>query len=353
VQVAPSNRLRELDALRGIAVMLVVLVHFTLENDQAKPIFKLGVTGVDLFFMISGFVILLTLEKTKNWQDFIVSRFSRIYPAYWASVSLTAVATILMNVLNNQSWVDLPIKYLANMTMFQNYFKIDDLDEAYWTLQVEVLFYLFMMIVFVSKKLKKIEIISCFALIPVIGYHLLLNTKFHVLHMRLENYLSLLGHFPLFFAGILFYKMKFEQVTRTRYVLMILCLIIQYILFFDSGTGHYRISQLEYGSMLIIYFTLFVLYVKDKLNFVVNPLTLFLGDISYNLYLLNNFLGVEFITPLLVKYAKLNFWVASFGVALPVILVVAILTNRYVEKPAMNYIRLKYKRRSGGLSLDK
>jgi peptidoglycan/LPS O-acetylase OafA/YrhL len=105
--------------------------------------------------------------------------------------------------------------------------------------------------------------------------------------------------------------------------------------------------------MLIVYFTLFILYVKDKLSFVVNPLTLFLGDISYNLYLLNNFLGVEFITPLLVKYAKFNFWVASFGVALPVVLVVAILTNKYVEKPAMNYIRLKYKGRSGGLSPDK
>ena len=338
-----SNRLQELDALRGIAVMLVVLLHFTGADGQYKNIFKLGVTGVDLFFVISGFVILLTLEKTKNWQDFIVGRFSRLYPVYWLTVTVTAILMLVTNFVGTQPTIIMPIKYLANMTMFQNYFKINDLDDTFWTLKVEMVFYFFMLVIFLSKNLKKIEVISCVALLPVIGYHLLLNTKFHVLHMRLNNYLPLLSHFPLFFAGILFYKMKFDQINWTRYLLIISCFILQYILFFDGGRSHYIISQSEYGLMLAIYFTLFILYTSNCLSFIVNRVTLFLGSISYSLYLLHNFIGDKIIITRLIKYTHTNIWVASFAIALPIVLIISTLSNKYVEKPTMDYIRKKYR----------
>jgi peptidoglycan/LPS O-acetylase OafA/YrhL len=344
-----SKRLQELDALRGIAVILVVIFHITMENKQPKGILALGVTGVDLFFVISGFVILLTLEKTQSWQDFIVSRFSRLYPVYWFSVTIIAILMLVTNFVDTQPSIGMPIKYLANMTMFQNYFKINDLDGVFWTLKVEMVFYLFMLVIFMSKNIRNIEIISCIALLPVIGYHLLLNTKFHVLHMRLENHLPLLGHFPMFFAGILFYKMKFEKINWYRYLLIVLCFIIQYILFFDGGRSYYFISQPEYGLMLTVYFTLFILYGVNRLSFIVNRVTLFLGNISYSLYLLHGFIGSEVVIPGLMKYAHLNIWVASIVVTLPILLIIATLTNKYIEKPAMNYIRKKY-RESNSLS---
>lgn len=338
-----SNRRQELNALRGIAVILVVLLHFTSADGQSKNIFKLGVTGVDLFFVISGFVILLTLEKTKNWQDFMVGRFSRLYPVCWLTVTVTAILMLVTNFVDTQPTIGMPIKYLANMTMFQNYFKINDLDDTFWTLKVEMVFYFFMLVIFLSKNLKRIETISCVALLPVIGYHLLLNTKFHVVHMRLDNYLPLLSHFPLFFAGILFYKMKFDQINWTRYLLIISYFILQYILFFDGGRSHYIISQPEYGLMLTIYFTLFILYTNNRLSFIVNRVTLFLGSISYSLYLMHSFIGDGIIIPRLIKYTYINIWIASFGIALPIVLIIATLTNRYIEKPAMDYIRKKYR----------
>jgi peptidoglycan/LPS O-acetylase OafA/YrhL len=345
-----SNRLQELDALRGIAVFLVVCLHLTIENNQAKNIFKFGVTGVDLFFIISGFVILLTLEKTKTWQDFIVSRFSRLYPVYWISVTLTATLIFITNILTTQRNNELMAKYLANMTMFQSYLKAPHLDDVYWTLQVEMLFYLFMLAIFLSKNLPRVEVISCFALIAVIGYHLLLNTSLQSLHGKLGYYLPILNHFPLFFAGILFYKVKFDKLTFIRYSLIILCFVLQYVLFFDGGTANYRITQTEYGLALIIYATCFTLYVNNYLSFIVNRLTLFLGSISYSLYLLHNFIGKEFIIPELIRYTNCNFWVASFGVALPTTLVISVMINKYIEKPAMNYIRTKYKKKEGVFS---
>jgi peptidoglycan/LPS O-acetylase OafA/YrhL len=344
---AVPKRLQELDAMRGIAVILVVVLHLTTENGQAKNIFSLGATGVDLFFIISGFVILLTLEKTKNWQDFIVSRFARLYPAYWISVLSVTTLMVFTNIICDRSSTGLLVKFLANMTMLQTYFKVRHLDGTYWTLQVEMLFYLFMLLVFLTNSLKRVEAISCMAMLPIMGYHLLLNTKFHDLQLTLSNYLPLLNHFPLFFAGILFYKMKFDRVSPQRYLLVIGCFILQYILFFDGGFSRYYVSQSEYGFMLIIYFNLFLFYLTNRLNFIVNRVTLFLGSISYSLYLFHSYLGSEFLIPGLVEYANFNFWLAALGVALPMSLIIATLVNRYIEKPIMQYIRIQYKKKMG------
>jgi peptidoglycan/LPS O-acetylase OafA/YrhL len=262
-------------------------------------------------------------------------------------VTLTAILIFITDILTTQPHNGLIIKYLANMTMFQYYVKARHLDGVYWTLQVEMLFYFFMLAIFLSKNLPRVEVISCFVLIAVIGYHLLLNTSLQSLHGKLAYYLPLLNHFPLFFAGILFYKIKFDRLTSIRYLLIILCFVLQYILFFDGGTAQYYIIQMEYGLALIIYATCFILYNNNYLNFIVNRLTLFLGSVSYSLYLLHNFIGREFIIPQLIRYTHCNFWVASLGVALPTVLAISILTNKYIEKPAMSYIRTKYKKKEG------
>ena len=89
-------RIAELDALRGIAVLSVILYHYTSRyNDlyQHKSTyllnFTLGRLGVQLFFIISGFVIFMTLERCSNIKQFIIKRMSRLYPAYIVSVTLT------------------------------------------------------------------------------------------------------------------------------------------------------------------------------------------------------------------------------------------------------------------------
>lgn len=77
-QAPKRGRILELDALRGIAVVIVLIFHLTLYRKETEYGFKLGVTGVDLFFLISGFVIFLTLQQSNNWKNFIFNRFSRL-----------------------------------------------------------------------------------------------------------------------------------------------------------------------------------------------------------------------------------------------------------------------------------
>ncbi len=131
------NRLLELDALRGIACILVVFFHFNVNQPAAWHWVNLGVGGVDLFFMISGFVIFYSLEKNHNAVDFFVARFSRLYPAYWVAVSITSALVLL-----NGGTIHLH-DFLVNLTMLQGYFGVEDIDGAYWTLGIELLFLFF------------------------------------------------------------------------------------------------------------------------------------------------------------------------------------------------------------------
>ena len=94
-----NKRITELDALRGFAAACVVIYHFTHRyNDMFQHSFHVphwlhyGNLGVQLFFIISGFVIFLTLNRTQKATDFIVSRLSRLYPAYWVAIALTFTA---------------------------------------------------------------------------------------------------------------------------------------------------------------------------------------------------------------------------------------------------------------------
>lgn len=347
-----NKRLLELDSLRGIAALFVVFFHFTLYREEANLGFRFGVTGVDLFFIISGFVIFLTLEKTRTWQDFAVSRFSRLYPAYWVCVSLTTVVMLVAQTFNFE-----PIQhhfsknpapgipeYLANMSMFQYYFRVWDIDGPYWTLLIEMLFYFLMAGLFIFRQLKRIEWIGSAMLAVIAVYSTVLNAYVPFAHKLVALGIPLINYFPLFFAGILFYRQKFERQTAVRYVLLALCLLVQASLFDDGVRSNGYISQLEYLLVLVVYFGTFTLYANNRLGFIVNKVTIYLGSISYSLYLIHQFISLTIIIPVLMRVYHVNFWVAAFLIDLPILLVLATLIQRFVEKPAMNLIRREYKR---------
>ena len=84
-----AKRLTNLDGLRGLAALAVLLYHYTSifprfwpEAEPTGFLVDFGGFGVHLFFIISGFVILMTLEKRGASRDFIIYRFIRLYPRY-------------------------------------------------------------------------------------------------------------------------------------------------------------------------------------------------------------------------------------------------------------------------------
>src|ERR1035438_10267273 len=114
----------------------------------------------------------MTIEKCATWKEFVVRRISRLYPAYWVCVVITTLLIYITTTIgfNPFKEADLLKKFLVNLTMLQYFFHFRSIDSPYWTLSVEIMFYFLMLLLFITKTLKKIEIIGVILLILVFLY---------------------------------------------------------------------------------------------------------------------------------------------------------------------------------------
>lgn len=334
-----KQRLATLDTFRGIAALAVVLFHLTLHQEEAPVHFSWGVTGVDLFFIISGFVIYMTLNKTTKAIDFVVARFSRLYPVYWTAVTLTAIWMFIGKQLNYSdiSWAE----YLVNMTMFQHYFGVRDLDESYWTLIVEMLFYGLMLLAFLFNKIKNLEWYGFALVILQALVHTWLSVSSPGVYDSIRSGFPLINHFQLFWAGILYYKIYTEGYKPLRVVGIVVAYLLTLFLFEKTGRSNLFLSQAEYITVITIYFGVFFLFVSQRLEWINNRVTLFLGTISYSLYVIHHYFMNGVVTLLRDKLGW-QFMPAAF-VALTGALVLAVGITYLVEKPALKYLRVWYR----------
>lgn len=148
------HRLGYLDALRGIAALSVVYLHFSMDLAERSAqsigpaalsfihvttlVFDPGKFGVVLFFAISGFIIpnSLLVDQPTPIRRFVIARFFRLYPLYWLTIPLG-----LMLPWPEPGKLFSTATILANTTMVQGYLGYEDVIGAYWTLQIELLFY--------------------------------------------------------------------------------------------------------------------------------------------------------------------------------------------------------------------
>lgn len=146
-------RLAALDGLRFLAAAGVLCYHFVARQTDAWGRDLAGVApgladvavyaslGPELFFVISGFVILMTAWG-RSVPDLLGSRVGRLMPAYWVAVLATGGLLLLV-------WQGKTItggQVLVNLTLLQSAFGVDHVDGVYWTLWVEVRFYLLLVL---------------------------------------------------------------------------------------------------------------------------------------------------------------------------------------------------------------
>jgi peptidoglycan/LPS O-acetylase OafA/YrhL len=333
-----QKRYAELDSLRGIAALMVVLFHLMMGREEGKFLFNLGNTGVELFFIISGFVIFMSINKMKSSKEFIVNRFSRLYPTYWTCVTFT---TLLITWVSTWDASVAPIslvRYLANMTMFQHYLAVQDIDGPYWTMIVEMMFYMAMLFLFHFKLLKYSTAIGfVLVVLTLIGHSL----KHYGLVSKILYVNSVFSYIPLFYSGIIFHKLYTTRKNYAQYYAIIAFCLVSQIALYKYLDRQWIISQGEYAMMIISYFTLFVLFVHGKLKFIVSKLTLYIGKISFSLYLVHQFVAVHLLMPFLVNELHINVWVAAFLITLPIVFVIASLIAHFVEIPVSKWLKQK------------
>jgi peptidoglycan/LPS O-acetylase OafA/YrhL len=157
-----EERVGILDGMRFVAASAVMLYHFAFRSwtTAGQPTIvnygllaeaaKYGYLGVDLFFMISGFVILMSAEG-RSAPAFVRSRVIRLYPAYWFSVLCTALILVAMAEPPTAPGV------AANLTMFQSFLGVRDIEGVYWTLAFELRFYILMTLVILLRGMPYID----------------------------------------------------------------------------------------------------------------------------------------------------------------------------------------------------
>lgn len=293
-----SVRLVEIDLLRFCAALSVVFFHYTFRGaaaDALSPVssaamssvFKYGYLGVNLFFMISGFVILMAAFH-KDSREFVISRITRLYPEFWIGCLFTAGVIALWGAPQYQ--VSLA-QFLINLTMVSNLVKVPSLDNVYWTLFIEIKFYFFVFLIIHFKKQSAVK----FFLATWLAISYLLTWKTN----KAAAFLFMPQFSAFFISGALFYLI-YREGKNWKKIAGILATFPLALIHGYRVPQHDEVKYLTSYNFLIIAATLAVFYgifflialkKKDYIPTKWIPGAVFLGCLTYPLYLLHQNAG--------------------------------------------------------------
>jgi len=297
-----SDRYHFIDALRGIAVLLVLVIHISevyvkiSSNGRHSGAwiaaisheFDFGRKGVTVFFIISGFVIPSSLSGTKinGSIKFLISRFFRLFPLFWISVFLSLV-TQDWTAGKYPGWNDVAL----NLTMMPEFFGVTPINGAYWTLAVELVFYFSCLILFLTFGIRNLNVISLLTVgLTFTFFEREYVREVELLQSRFGDYPMLLGFmFWGALARVRFEAGKLPKIGEFSYWLIALWWLVGYPLagFHEAYVRTHAEADLVprmYGS----YFCAFAIFFFSVHFFrLKNEYVCKIGRISYSVYLLH------------------------------------------------------------------
>jgi peptidoglycan/LPS O-acetylase OafA/YrhL len=348
--VAPSKapepkaraRLGSLDALRGIAALSVMLLHFTTDfHRDFKPSrissfeWRYGAYGVHLFFLISGFVILMTAEKAASPYDFFVSRFTRLYPPYWAAILFTTILLIALPTVGAPEAPHLLRRALVDLTMFQGWATVGSVDTVYWTLQVEMSFYLVLLVLIWRRAVHNAVTVMTGLVLLALCDHLFVPRPWSTPYAYVRQ-IMFFEHAYLFTTGMVLYKMR-DGFKPHYAVILLICALCPI-------TATYWPNNPPVDASIAISLA-FVVYLatSGRADWIASSPLLFLGGISYSLYLTHHWLGQVFLN-------RADKWGMNPNLALLVgialCLLIATLMTYLIERPSLHWLRQRLSKKT-------
>jgi peptidoglycan/LPS O-acetylase OafA/YrhL len=306
-----AGRIKYLDGLRGIAIMLVVLSHYWgLGWTDILPfgdkfgsirVVRQGWAGVELFFLISGFVILITIERCKTVVQFLYRRWLRLFPAMLVATVLTLVFNWTIQPVPqfaSSPWFDaLPGLTFIPASFYHMVFdvEIDSLHRSFWSLYTEVSFYILFGVSFFILGWKRATlVIALVGLIVLFGSQILIASGITGSALRIVEPFNWLGiKFFLWFAsGILFAKARTLADDR----IFALACVVGFAAAILISPNAMPLSWDDSYAMIAM---LVLFAAAQRVGVVQNLLQwrplLFLGTISYPLYLIHETVGLGLI----------------------------------------------------------
>jgi peptidoglycan/LPS O-acetylase OafA/YrhL len=346
-------RFHFIDGMRAIACMMVMLHHAVSANiarffiSHGFPKFgeflwNIPGSGVDLFFVISGLVLLrpyLRNERKFDTLIYLKKRFIRIYPTYF--VALLFGAAVIWYINTFPTWYNekgIYVIFAWKTTLMQALlFNIDGVyyNLAWWSVQVEALFYLLVPILIVffpkNEKLKdsKILIIIVSCLIGSFGLQLFLDSYLPVLysyHNIVLNMGRIIDYPMCFLMGMLLAAHDFSKKQAYSMILVgIVLVMMQWVYKPAIHTGY----GFLYAGLVVLSFN-FITFQK----FLSVPLLLWIGERSYSLFLVHFsvFYLINNLTAKITTHRGFEYALITRGVGIPVSFFVAMLLFHFVER---------------------
>lgn len=348
--MAQTKRFTHIDALRGVAVLLVlwqhaaeklvnldsIAAHGTLLADAASAV-DFGRIGVICFFMISGFVVPSSFGSgPAPVRFFLIRRFFRLYPAYW--LSLFACVALAMW-LGNMPWSKATV--LINATMLQQFFNVAHVQGLYWTLTLELVFYALCVMLFLRKKLSDMRFLSqltaCFCVFYAIGQLLsrfvpsmaFLDREF--IHLAYVMGYMLLGAM----LRLAHDKPSPQAVRSCRWAVGFLLLfpVMSLLVYYGfAGDEEFLRFGAAYPLALLLFFVgVFVIKLRSRA-------LMWVGTVSYSAYLLHP-LVIDIVYHYAAQYA-LGHLAVYLAIVAALTLLCAWLCFVFIEKPAIAFGRV-------------
>lgn len=323
------KRLQLLDYGRFFAAIYVVLFHYTFHginsgkittisySESLASITKYGYLGVELFFMISGYVIFFS-ARNRTASQFAVARATRLYPAFWFGVIFTASFAYLWG--EGKMSVSLP-QVLTNLTMMPSLLGANYVDGAYWTLLIELKFYL-LVFVLISVGLQK-RLDTFFLAWPFLMAVVLLGGV---------SFLPFLGGYYYFFAAGAVFALAKEKITL-KVAASLLTAFFLCVNYAASQAAHLteskgvEFSGVTIGLIISLFFVFFLVLNSEKISQLELPKSALLGALTYPVYLIHGNFGYMFISRYGTEQNKLIIYSAT----MVIVFVVAYLMHSIIE----------------------
>lgn len=312
-----EDHFKVIDSLRGIAALSVCIFHFVLGHGnylkvypRLESISNFGWLGVEMFFVISGFVIPYSMAKSgynfSKFLFFIKKRIFRIEPPYIISVlvsfSMLCASSIFLNKQVNDFSLTQIFLHLGYLNPFFGYAW---LQEFYWTLGVEFQFYIFMGLFYNIIFRSKNSFFICLLLICIFPF------------VR-DNYKTFLSYSTFFCFGFIAKTYLTKRINKVEAALCTLVVFVTSLYFFKAEQ-----ALVGLVTLAIILF----LPISSKL------LT-FLGKISFSLYLTHDIFGGRLINILNKSAFQIQpLLILNIGILFS--LFVAYVFYRLIELPAI------------------
>lgn len=348
------SRFEYIDALRGMAVFLVILCHC---HQVAMPVYhralafsaSLGARGVQLFFIISAFTLCYSKTKRASQGEtsnisFFIRRYFRLAPMYYLGI----IYFIFQSTIDSTYWIDGDLGLTTGNVLSNVFFLnslspywIDSIVPGGWSISVEFIFYLLFPLIFnrVRSLVTSINLLMISIIIQIVTSTLLktfpLVEEDHLWSDYLFHYLP--NQLPVFCLGIIAFQLIFKSDFKWKGFNRILAAVtlILLVVFWKFVTLHHIVIGMAF-MVLMIFMS------KGKFTFLVNSVSTYLGKVSYSAYLVH-FVILFFIDRLgyIHLFETGNVWMSFLNFSIIFIVTIILttglstITYKLIEKPFM------------------